>query len=265
MRLGSMFWGITLLIFGSLLLLNNLGIISVNVWGIFPALFLIFIGAWILFGRLIFRQKHKEENISIPLENAYEAKVTISHGAGRLNIQGNPGSNELVSGTILGGVDINIDRKGEVLKAHLEASRDWFFGIPPADWEHSRDWQLYLTDQIPIKLKIRTGASQSEINLQELKISELNISTGASQSTIILPARAGLTEVKLESGAADTQLKIPEGVHARIRYSGGLAKCTIDENRFPGGNNLYQSLGYDTAQNRVNIQIDLGVGSVSVV
>jgi hypothetical protein len=266
MRSGTVIWGTILLIFGILLLLNNLGIISANVWGIFGALLLIIFGFWMLFGRVLFRGEFKEEPVNIPLDSASEAEITLSHGAGRLFIQSNPGSSDLVSGTVKGGVDVDVDRdNSSVVKVHLETPHNWFLGIPPSGWEHSRDWRLDLTDRVPIKLKVRTGASQSEINLESLQVTELKISTGASQTDVTLPAHAGFTEVKLESGAADTKIKVPDGVSARIRFSGGLANLDVDQTRFPGGHNAYESPDYNSAANRADIKIETGVGSVSIL
>ena len=39
---------------------------------------------------------------------------------------------------------------------------------------------------------------------------------------------------------------------------------TVDETRFPGFDNRYQSPDYETAANKVDIDIETGVGSVSV-
>ena len=49
MRRQGLFWGSVILLLGALLLLQTLGVFSFNVWGVFWALFLIFLGVWFLF------------------------------------------------------------------------------------------------------------------------------------------------------------------------------------------------------------------------
>ena len=44
----------------------------------------------------------------------------------------------------------------------------------------------------------------------------------------------------------------------------GLASVTVDQTRFPGGDNRYQSPDYDSAANKVDIDIETGVGAVTV-
>ena len=84
MRRNTIFWGIVLLLLGGTLLLYNLGIISVNVWGLFFSLFLIILGIWILISR--FWKPAKPVHLSLPLDGATRAIVRIKHGAGRIRL-----------------------------------------------------------------------------------------------------------------------------------------------------------------------------------
>jgi hypothetical protein len=53
-------------------------------------------------------------------------------------------------------------------------------------------------------------------------------------------------------------------VAARIRTGGGLTATSVDQSRFPRAGKVYQSPDYDTAQNRADIKIEMGAGSISV-
>jgi len=59
-------------------------------------------------------------------------------------------------------------------------------------------------------------------------------------------------------------MRVPSGVAARIRASGGLAEIHVDRGRFPRAGGVYQSADYDTAPNRVDIDVEAGVGSVNI-
>ena len=79
-----------------------------------------------------------------------------------------------------------------------------------------------------------------------------------------LPARAGFTRVVVSGGMTSLRLHVPEGVAARIRASCGLVSITVDRKRFPRTGGVYQSPDYETAQNRVDIRLDTGLGSVVI-
>jgi hypothetical protein len=59
-------------------------------------------------------------------------------------------------------------------------------------------------------------------------------------------------------------VRVPSGVAARIRIRGGLAGIKVDQNRFPRMGDTYQSADYDTAPNKVDVDIETGVGSVEI-
>jgi hypothetical protein len=70
--------------------------------------------------------------------------------------------------------------------------------------------------------------------------------------------------VRIESGAAAVKLRVPQGVAAQLTVHGALAGIRVDESRFPKTADVYRSTGYDGAQNRVEILVETGVGSVEV-
>jgi len=53
-------------------------------------------------------------------------------------------------------------------------------------------------------------------------------------------------------------------VAASIRYSGGLASLDVDTQRFPRSGNLYQSADFAIAENKVELDLEVGAASVEV-
>ena len=84
--------------------------------------------------------------------------------------------------------------------------------------------------------------------------------TGASETRVRLPRAAGATNVKAEAGAASLTFEVPAGVAARIRNRMAIGSTHIDEVRFPRVGDIYQSLDYATAENRIDMDIQGGVG-----
>jgi hypothetical protein len=140
---------------------------------------------------------------------------------------------------------------------------------PSQFWEWSPgsglDWDLSLTNEVPLTLKINSGASASVFDLSDLLVTELKLETGASSTEITMPARAGNTIADIETGVSSIKMNIPDGVAARIRVKSGLASVQVNPTRFPRSDgDVYQSPDYATASNRTNITIEAGVGSVEI-
>ena len=79
-----------------------------------------------------------------------------------------------------------------------------------------------------------------------------------------MPARAGHVVADISGGAASFDVVIPEGVAAEIASSSSLSSFDVDTRRFPRSGELYVSPDFDTAENRVILDFQLGVSSVVV-
>lgn len=261
MRSTSLFWGAVLIILGGLFLLSNLGIITADVWGVLWPTALILFGVWLLWGRL-FRRGQDLEHASIPLEGATSARVKLSHGAGRLRVAAGAGPDDLLEGDFGGGLDLRTRRQDRQLEAELRSPAG---GWAPWDWgPRGREWDIRFNRAIPISLKMDTGAMESLLDLSELLVLELDLSSGASSTDLTLPAHAGYTRAKISGGAASFKIRLPPGVAASIRYDGGLTSLNVDTGRFPRSAGLYQSPDFATAENKVELFIDVGAASVEV-
>ncbi len=263
MRRGSLFWGLLLVLIGLILMLDNLGLLgNINIWNIIWPTLLIMLGARILYGTL-FRQAPASEHRSIPLDGAHQARIKFQHAAGRLNVYSGGQVDTLVEGDFGGGVEVDTQRQGETLSVKMSVPKGMF----PFDWMPggSLDWSVGLSEKIPVALEFETGAGEARIDLRDLKVSEIHLKSGASSTEIELPANASSTRVIVDAGVASVLMRVPSGVAARIRSEGGLSSIDVDPNRFPlVGSNLHQSAGYETAENKVEMEIHMGVGSVKI-
>jgi hypothetical protein len=259
---GSLFWGLVLIIFASLLLLHQLGWLTGDIFGYFWPLAIVLFGIWLLIGALS-RGKDKAEGqtISIPLENARSARIKLDHGAGRLNVRGGASATEVLTGEFGVNVDYKSRLEADQLMVKVRNSPNFWSWYPG----QSLDWNICLNGDVPLTLKIDSGASSTTLDLSDLKVVDLDIDTGASSTEVTLPANAGNTHVDIDTGASSLSVHVPIGVAARIQVKSGLAAINVDSTRFPridGG--LYQSADYATAANRADITIDAGVGSIEV-
>jgi hypothetical protein len=166
----------------------------------------------------------------------------------------------LVDGTFSGGVVHESRGAGAV-----ELRQDTTYGLPFVD--HDGAWTVGLTGDVPLDLRLEIGAARSDIDLGDLRVRRLQVTTGASDSRIRLPRAAGQTEVRASAGAAALTFEVPSGVAASIRSTMVLGTGRIDERRFPRTSDGlgHASPDYASAPNRVVIDIDGGVGSVAVI
>lgn len=263
MRRSGLLWGLILLLVGVLLLLSNLGVIALDIWSAIWAVLLIVIGLGMLWSVLSGPQGEGEE-VRIPLEGASAASLRLQHGAGRLRVGSGADPQALVEGTFGGGLNRRIRRRGDELDVEMTP-----LGFPHviAPWNWGREglgWRVKLNDSVPLSIGLETGASDARLDLSELHVTDLRLETGASSVKVILPAHAGHTDARIGAGAASVSVSVPSDVAARVRAAGGLASIEVDRSRFPRTGAVFQSPDYETAQNRVDLEIKAGVGSVEV-
>ena len=264
MRRDYIFWGAILILLGGLMFLNTADIRlpgNINPMNLFWPSVLILLGVGIMAGYFL-RGNVEEEQVSVDLQGASQASLKLSHGAGRIVVGSGAAPGQLLTGTFAGGVKHSAHLSGNRLDAHLEA-RPFLFPPFLSGWR-GLEWNFNLNRDIPLTLRLETGASQSELDLRDLRVTDLKVSTGASKTDITLPANVGMTTVKVELGAASLDMIVPDGVAARIRAEQGVAAIEIDTARFPYSNGVYESADYSTAQNKVDIMIQAGAGRVAV-
>lgn len=266
MRRGSLIWGLIIIVAGILLLLDNMGLLPVNAWTVIWPLALILLGLWFLLGPRLWRGKIETRQLSIPLENARRAEVQINHGAGKLDFNALNMPGQLLSGTFGGGVEETVNRSGDNATVRLSAPSDAWMG--PDMWAGNNQgfsWQVGFSPDVEMRMVLKTGASESRLDLSALRVTDFRLETGASSTYITLPQNAGATRAEIHAGAASVNILVPMGVAARIRTQTGLSSAKVDTMRFPViENNIYQSPDYSTASNRVEIYVEAGVGSIDI-
>jgi hypothetical protein len=276
---GNYFWGIVLVLLGGLLLAQNMGLIppNVSVWSIFWALVLMALGVSLLLrnmrpevvrgepGAMSGPVSRRGEAVRIPLGSARRATLRFHYGAGELRVDGNAAPDELLSGTFVGGLDHQESLNDDALMVDLRVPSNNLPMVGPFGPGDALNWTLGLNPIIPLVLDMEVGASRNLVNLRDLQVKELRLQTGASATEIDMPARAGEVRASLKSGAASVVVRIPEGVSANIRTRGALSATHVDTQRFPQvGSGEYRSPDYDMAANRVDLDVESGVGEIRI-
>ena len=261
MRRGELFWGILLVVLGALFFLKTAGFLVGDVFGWFWPLVIIAVGIWILMGGFYRRSQYeKAEKFSIPLQEAREARLTIQHGAGHVELRAGADAGDFLTG--VSGMGMN--QKTRVVDGKLEVEIEAGPSFIPFVGPEGGTWEYRLNQDVPMQIKVEAGASRLDLNLTDLKVSRFSYEGGASTVNLTLPARVENSLVDLEAGAASVDVQVPEGVAIRLRTK-SVGSLDVDQQRFPmREKGLYQSADYDAAKYRADVTIDGGVTSIRV-
>jgi hypothetical protein len=253
-------WPLFLIVVGVLLLLSTTGQLGVEpadlVTRWWPAA-VIALGIWFLVGAILPARKAGDDHLELPLGGAGTAEVTLRFGGGELTIgRGKPGT--------------LVDADFEGMPGRHELGGPGSVVLEPDEpyawpwWDRTPHWRVGVTGEVPLDLRIDSGAARGRYDLGDVLLRSLTIKTGASDTRVTLPRAAGATRVRAESGAASLTFEVPQGVAARIRGSMALGSTRVDESRFPRGGGGWESPGYEQAPNRIELEVSGGVGSVDV-
>lgn len=259
MRRDNIFWGTALILVGVLLYLQAQGYIR-NVFQYFWPFALILVGAWIILGVFWKPAPSDLDMFSIPLGTATSVKYKFSHGVGQLEISGGAPAGQAIVGTNAAGMNRNSSLNGDRLEVRVEAGPSFIPFVGPNEGV----WRFQLAQDIPALLSIESGASSLNIDLEHMLATHCVLKTGASSANVTMPAR-GASLLDVESGAATVRIRVPQATAARIRIKEGVTAVNVDTNRFPRlDSGLYQSSTYDSSSDRAEINIESGLGNVTV-
>jgi uncharacterized membrane protein len=207
---------------------------------------------------------------SIGIDGATHARVQLRHTAGRLRVKAPAGDGALLDGVFGGGLDSAVARDGQRVEVELALPRHGGLLSPRYPWTWGRfsaDWDIDLTDQIPISLTIATSGAVVALDLEEVRLADLDVRAKGSSVEIGLPSTAGRTAVGVTARGAVVVVRIPGGVAAWIRGDRELFELDVDVERFPvvADHREYRSTDYAEARNRVEIAVSSSSGSLRIV
>jgi len=296
---GGLVWPVILIAAGVVFLLNNMGVVSWGVWGslwrLWPVL-LIAIGLDILIGRRSILGSlvvvlllvavlvwaigfgipqwnvgsavgvDRTQTISEPLQGVQRADVEIDFGTGALQVTALPGgSGDLIKGTVDLSRDerLQLNNSGSGGQGHLILrSQNAWIAAPAAAGADTKVWDLEMNRDIPLNLTISTGVGRSTLDLSRLNLSGLEINGGVGQAAVTLPQQ-GRFRATLDGGVGDLTITLPQSMAARITVNGGLGGVTVDGN-FNHSDHDYTTTNYATAEDRVDLTVDGGIGRVVI-
>lgn len=207
--------------------------------------------------------------VSQELAGAKQADVSIRLGAGELRVAALNDSPYLLEGALSypdgwQAPDLSYQVTNDLGRLDLRSrgTRSWVipFGRPL----RGETWHVGLTREVPLSISVDAGASRSELDLRHLQLKDLRVKAGVGQMEIYFPSEGADMVADIDGGVGELTLRIPESVAARIVVDGGLGSVKVAQRFERMGDHSYQTPGYGTAANRLDVRVDAGIGELRV-
>ena len=236
----------------------------------------------------------QRQDVVIAGDGVETAVVNIDFGAPHATLNALQTSNDLMRGTVTYLDDIILDTSQQGNQAEVELRTHdtsvWFW-VDPRNWNNfgqEDQWQLGLNPQIETDLTLDAGSGAVNLELVELDLSNLSLDGGSGSVQLTLPggdydvvyaAGSGATKMWLPSSGRHTididgasgsiLLYLPADMEAQVNLDGGSGSFHLDENRFKlvsgdADAGVWETAVYDNADDRVDLIIDAGSGSVRI-
>jgi hypothetical protein len=106
------------------------------------------------------------------------------------------------------------------------------------------------------------GAGDIDLDLSELQLSSLAVNRAVGSTTMTLP-KQGRLSAEVNGAIGSTTVILPEGVGLRVQTGGGLTVANVPP-EFEKHDNTYTSPNFDNATNRVELNLNQALGSISI-
>lgn len=112
-------------------------------------------------------------------------------------------------------------------------------------------------------MNFNVGAASMDFDLTSFKIRDLNVDMGAASIDIRLSNLYPETHLTIDAGASDINILVPRESGCRILTDGALSSKHFNEFEKIDSDN-YETENFNSAENKIYIEIDSGVSSISV-
>lgn len=123
-------------------------------------------------------------------------------------------------------------------------------------------WNLGFHPAVTLDLSVDAGLGDINLDLRALTLEVVNVHAGMGAVLVKLP-ETGEFDVNIDSGMGTVVIEVPAGMAARVQTDAAIVGRVLPPS-YTQTNNRYTSPNYDTAKNRANIQVNLGMGSITV-
>ena len=234
------------------------------------------------------------EQFSEELGSANSARIELDFSVGPTSVESLVGSNDLIQAEITHLGEVEFSSSGTSRKTIQLDTKELSFNSGWFDFVNERElrWEIGISPDIPVEVDIKGGVGEADLDLSQLDLTGLNLDVGVGKIAIYLPATADAYEARISGSVGETYIEIAEGADIRLNVDGGVGEVTINvpedaavqldasigvgrvrvpsgfrqisggDNDFVGEDGVWESAGFDSADRRIIINFDGGVGGL---
>ena len=209
----------------------------------------------------------RTETRTIDAGGATSAAVSVRMGAGELRLSG--GAASLMEAEFTTNVkhwipetDYRVVGQRGELKIRQGRGRNFFFG-------HRRnEWNIRLTETLPIDLDVKLGAGESRLDLKGVDLASLEVNMGVGELNLDLSGpRTRDLEVRIHGGVGSARITLPRDVGVRVEVDGGIGSVSA-RGLVKEGHRYTNGAFGRTAEGRtavaIRMEVDAGIGSIEI-
>lgn len=133
--------------------------------------------------------------------------------------------------------------------------------------------EVRVANDVPTSLTLNAGAGDFDVDLTNVILTGARVNVGASSMRFILPKPSGDVTVRIEGGASNITITLPDGVEASVSSGGGLLSLKNENSRLGNGSDssgcfacheVLTTTGYAGAHDRLTINVTAGASSIVI-
>jgi hypothetical protein len=198
-------------------------------------------------------------HVSAPRGAARQGQLTFVRGAALVTLAALAGSDDLFQADFEGPVPQVDTADGAVTIQYRR--------FPLIDWaRYALLWgplatSVRLNQALPWEIIVRGGVSRLSADLRELQLSGLQITGGASELTIDLPAPRGVVPIRISGGASKVTLRRPAKAAVRLSIKSGASRVAFDSQYYGAIGGPVRLATPDGAESADRYEIDVRGGA----
>jgi hypothetical protein len=205
----------------------------------------------------------RHEPQSIDRDSSERVRVNVEMGAGNLRVRSGAGK------LLRADFSYNVPAwKPEVL--YLSAAGHGHLSVIQPGSAHAHlgntenEWDLDLTREVPLDVKVRFGAGEARLDLGDLSLRDVDIEMGVGKLDMDLRGDPQQSyDVRIRGGVGEATVRLPSGVGISADVQGGIGE--IHAPGFHREGRRYFNEPYPNAKTTIHLDVEGGVGEIRLI
>ena len=207
---------------------------------------------------------YKVQEVSLSLNDAGNARGTISMPVGKLNLGAGAEGSTLLNGALQlsSGETLNqgVSNSGNTATFYLESQGIAMF-VPFGSNSGNNGWGVQLNPAPSYTLAIKLAVGESNLDLTQLKMDGLTIQNAIGKTVVKLP-EAGTFSATIQNAIGETIIRLPKGAPLRVRFERALTQTSQPADFSVSGRTI-TSPGF-TGAGGMDLTISQAIGAIRV-